>query len=397
LVRSYCRPKWDGFYLQALVDLLQTDRGRDYLASHNVMISQQDFVDRLQAPVRPDLAVAMGRPGAKPVCSGQQIYVDYRQSVLGKIEVLRKLNENDDLLSFFLWVDTDRTGSDGLMTKFAWPSGRKKGPITILPPGTRDVETRFSLTQSPVLASAADQLWTSLRQTGDRVDGAKQRYQTIRAMFAPPDNLALSHFNLGLTDFLLSSVFGYAPQSLVLSSMLDKDVIVNDIDRFVSRVSEVIRVFNRTVDELIANDINPQVKPLPENYLPLFYSCHDDGRRLRLVREVRGKDHFAQTRCKCGRQYEFHLGRETLSIAELARTDRWSPDVCFPAFFNDLVSGFVAGKSSALYLIVIGAVLREVLGKSPVPILVPQNLDYRADQHGASDSLMYQYLAGVRR
>jgi hypothetical protein len=83
----------------------------------------------------------------------------------------------------------------------------------------------------------------------------------------------------------------------------------------------------------------------------------------------------------------------TLSIAEIAETDRWSPDVCFPIFFNDLVSGFVAGKSSAIYLIVLNDVLRQVLDKTPVPILVPKSLGANGSEPPQIDSLIYRYFA----
>jgi hypothetical protein len=88
--------------------------------------------------------------------------------------------------------------------------------------------------------------------------------------------------------------------------------------------------------------------------------------------------------------------KDVLSIAEIAQTDRWSPDVCFPIFFNDLVSGFVAGKSSAIYLIILNAVLHEVLDKKPVPILVPESLRRIGSDATQIDSLLYRYFAESR-
>jgi hypothetical protein len=119
-----------------------------------------------------------------------------------------------------------------------------------------------------------------------------------------------------------------------------------------------------------------------------------DDTRLRLYHYVDGNDHFAVGACKCGQDYRFYLGSSTLSIAEIAETDRWSPDVCFPIFFNDLVSGFVAGKSSAIYLIVLNEVLRQVLDRTPVPILVPKSLGANGSEAPQIDSLIYRYFAG---
>ena len=68
-------------------------------------------------------------------------------------------------------------------------------------------------------------------------------------------------------------------------------------------------------------------------------------------------------------------------------------DVCFP-IFNDLVSGFVAGKSSAIYLMVLNEVLREVFDRRPVPILVPESLRLNGHEAAQIDSLIYRYFAG---
>ena len=63
-----------------------------------------------------------------------------------------------------------------------------------------------------------------------------------------------------------------------------------------------------------------------------------------------------------------------------------------PAFFNDFVSGYVAGKSSALYLLIINDVLQRVLGKTPVPILVPESLGQSNTTPDQVDSLLFSYF-----
>ena len=70
-------------------------------------------------------------------------------------------------------------------------------------------------------------------------------------------------------------------------------------------------------------------------------------------------------------------------------------DVCVPIFMNDLVSGFVAGRSSALYSLVMNEVLRRVLGKRPVPILVPNNDSPIGSGAPQVDSLLHDYLTGI--
>lgn len=381
--------------MRSFIELLDSPSDLEYLSLEGVFVSQRSFVSQLVPPRKPELANQLESKEAPLVCSGQQIYVDYRQSVLSKIEILRELANEEPIFPFFLWLDTDRTGSDNLMTKFAWPKPSKKGPITILPPGTREVEARFAQINPAVVMQAVDRLGTHLRQSNDAVKGAKERYEAVRSIFVEGSKDTLSEFNLRLTTFLLSQVLNYAPRSVVLSHCLGQETFLSAVNQFVNQLDAVISTFNAAVEELRHKGINPQVNPLPENYLPLFYSCHLDGFRLRLSRVSEGQDHFAKGRCKCGAEYKFHLGRQTLAIDEIASTGRWSPDICFPIFFNDLVSGYVAGKSSALYLLVMNKVQRNALGKSPVPVLAPVNVELQARSGIRHDSLMFRYLAGV--
>jgi hypothetical protein len=378
--------------MQTLKDLTNTVEGLRFLESEGVLTSQQEFMSRLNKPVKPNLADDLS-PDKKLVCSGQQVYVDYRQSVLSKIEVLRDMEQNQELFPFFLWVDTDRSGSDNLITKFAWPISSKKGPITILPPRTREIESRFVTLDTSRLMSAADKLETHLRQSEENVQGAKERYQQLRVIFADQTPGSLSEFNLRLTEFLLTNVFGYVPHSVMLSELLGTEVFLEEIDLFVNRIADVVAVFNEAIAALAQRGIDPQVRPLAEHYLPLFFSCEVDNTRLRLYHLIEGNDHFAVTTCKCGQEYRFYLGWNNLSVAEITRTDRWSPDVCFPIFVNDLVSGYVAGKSSAIYLMVMNQVLRKTLNKTPVPILVPNGLELKGTDSNHFDSLIYRYLA----
>ena len=379
--------------MQTLTDLLNSSDGLSFLDSKGVYVNQEQFKDRLSFPINPNLASQFGANDQKLVCSGQQIYVDYHQSVIGKIEALQDMEQDKDLFPFFLWVDTDRSGSDNLMTKFAWPGASKKGAITILPPGTKEVESRFTKIDPSQLSSAIDRLETHLRGSNPKVEGAKEKYLQFRTFFIDGHVETLSAFNLQLTNFLLNHVLGFTPQSIWLSEQLEKPYILDSVNMFLNHVGDVVRVFNEARQSLSENGIDPQVRSLDGEYLPLFYSCVADDRRLRLHHCVDGNDHFAVSTCKCGREYRFHLGKDTLSIAEIAQTGRWSPDVCFPIFFNDLVSGFVAGKSSAIYLMILNDVLRKVLDKNPVPILVPENLRSNGRKPPEIDSLIYRYFA----
>lgn len=377
--------------MKSLTELVNSTAGLSYLESKGVFIDQGKFKDQLETPTNPILADQFGTD-SKLVCSGQQVYVDYQHSVLSKIEVLQEMEGDENLYPFFLWVDTDRSGSDNLITKFAWPGPSKKGAITILPPGTREVEARFARIDGSQLSSAISRLETHLRKSGEKKNGGKEKFLQFRRFFVNGHAETLSEFNQRLTDFLLCEVLGYTPPSVVLSGQLERAFILEEVNLFLNQIEDVVRVFNAVRKSLTQAGIDPQVRPLAEGYLPLFYSCEADNRRLRLYHHIDGDDHFAVNTCKCGREYQFHLGNRDLSVAKIAETERWSLDVCFPIFFNDLVSGYVGGKSSAIYLIILNEVLRDVLNKKPVPILVPESLGVNGNNCDQIDSLIYRYF-----
>jgi hypothetical protein len=378
--------------MQTLADLMNSPQGQQWLATKGVFTSQQQFRESLNVPVRSDLAVTLGVHGKKLICSGQQLYIDYHQSVLSKILSLQEFKDDPSLFPFFLWVDTDRSGSDNLITKFAWPVDSKKGPIRITPSGMKDIESRFVQLDPIQLRSAIDKLGTHLRQSNVVRKSAKSKYLELQTFFDRESAGILSDFNYQVTYFLLNRHLGYSPDAVILSEAINQGLITKEVSLVINHLDEMIKVFNASIQSMQELGIDSQVEIRDQDYLPLFYSCDVDNQRLRLKHVVESGDHFAIGTCKCGEVYRFNLGQSDLSIAEIAKTRRWSPDVLMPAFFNDYVSGYVAGKSSALYLIIINDILRQVLGKNPVPILVPESLGKSNSDPDQVDSLLYDYL-----
>ena len=381
--------------MKSLNELLETASSLDVLEANHVYVDREQFLEQLATPAAPHLATELDSNGQKLICAGQQPYIDYQQSVLSKFDVLREMETQDDLFPLFLWLDTDRCGSDALMTKFAWPVFGKKGPITIQPPQRSEVELRFADVDEAVLASAIDRLGTYLRQIAAQKDvqanpNARERYMQLREMFQSASGVTLSEFNLDLTEHLLQTTQGYTPHSTVLSDLLGKPFLLEALDHLLNRLDRFIAAYNAAVDELVAQGIDPQVSHLREDYLPLFYSCDEDGQRLRLYRRSDGNGrHYASGRCACGAAYSFELGNGSLTAREVTATKRWSPDVNFPALINDQVSGFVAGKSSGLYMMVLNQAMAEALEKTPVPVLLPPRMENGSDE---VDSLLYTYF-----
>ncbi|MGW2370732.1 hypothetical protein ACWCZ5_35385, partial [Streptomyces sp. NPDC001667] len=113
-----------------------------------------------------------------------------------------------------------------------------------------------------------------------------------------------------------------------------------------------------------------------------------DGVRLRLRRVRDGRSTLATAECACGSRYTYPLD----PLDELFATGRWSPDVCLLIFLNDLCSGWIAGKSTAIYTLIFHDVLKKVLGRRPIPVLVPAAL---AQPQAKESRLVHRYVTGA--
>lgn len=384
--------------LLELQDLLASPDGVGFLASHDIYTSHEAFTAQLRAPVQAGLIEPFGAADRKPVYALQQIYIDCTQSMLDRMAILARLEQEADCFPFFLWIDTDLAGTDILMLRLVWPLFEKKASVRLSPAANDARELRSIPIEADRVQQALDKLDIYLSQsiTGRKKVArtqAKARLDELRAVFLQETTGVLSELNHRVTSFLLQRQLGWSPVPMIVSDLLQRDLITAEIDVFLNHLDEVIGVFNHTVEALQAQGIDPKVKPLAEHYLPLHFTCSDCRRRLRLRRETQGHDHYAVAQCKCQRDYRFHLGSRHLSMQDIAQAGAWSPDVCLTLFLNDYVSGYVAGGSSGIYYgLVMKEVLEHVLQKRRIPILLPQPAPDSGHGVGAANSLLYRYL-----
>jgi hypothetical protein len=299
-----------------------------------------------------------------------------------------------------LWIDTDLAKTDALMLRFFWPLFGKKMSVRLSAGAYDNCELRFVPFETARVQQALDKLSTYLGQsiTGrKKVTRAKVRdgFEQLKAVFLQQSGGVLSQLNHRVAYFLLNNQAGLNPSSIIVSDLIGQDFITAEINQFLNHLDEAIVVFNAAVERLRATDIDPKVKPLAADYLPLHVSCEDCHRRLRLHREAQGDDQFAVATCRCQQPYRFYLGNGQLSIDEIVQAVAWSPDVCLTLFMNDFVSGYIGGGSSGLYYgLVMKEVLEKVLNKRRVPILLPQPTALDSSEPEQFDSLLYRYLMG---
>jgi hypothetical protein len=374
--------------------LLAEEPGRELLRSHGIYTEPDAFAAALAPPAEPGLTALLGLPpDALLVHIGQQVCADYHPSVVAKFETAG-LVEHLGATPAFLWHDADRAGSEHYGMRIVIPSGDGHRGLWLAHRSLAERELRFVPVEPGRLEEALAGLgrWLASRAGARRHDG-RARLDDLAAAIGARSQDTLSAVNGAISGHLLGAALGISPPVAYLSTMLSAGVLTDAVNAYLAALDDVVAVFNESLEALRIAGVDPGLKPLGDDHLPLFYSCPASGTRLRLRHERSLTDHWGTARCRCGEEHRFHLGSREPSLGELEPTGRWSPDISLPVHHNELASGWVVGRSSALYGMVFNAVGERALGRRPIPALVaPGLLGGDADPDGEPLSLLLKHL-----
>jgi hypothetical protein len=379
--------------MRTLFDLLDTDSGRGFLAERGLFTDVDDFRAALQPPAGDALTEAAGLPpGAPLVHIGQQVCADYAPWTLTKFAAGAQLSAYDDAAPVLLWHDMYSAEAERYGQRLVLPSGSKLRGIWFAPRSAGGCEPRFVPVPPATLDQALRELSGWLEQAvKDRPRperaAARERMDALADAVRAAEPETLGEVDRAFATFLLRHRLGVELPAVTLSALLDRGAFTASLDAYLERLDDVVAVFNEAVDELVAADVDPQVRPLPKDHLPLHYSCPADGTRLRLRRD--GGDAVAT--CRCGTSYRFALDG---GLAELGASGRWSPDVSLPVHCNDLASGWIVGRSTALYGLVLNAVVTKVLDGRPIPGWIPPDLSSAPRPGSEPPTLLVDHLLG---
>jgi hypothetical protein len=383
--------------MHSLRELISSAGGRRLLESRGVFTETDIFLQRLEPPRSPDLAEALGLDANLPlVYAGQQTLADLPASVLAKFRSARDLATRGASAPL-LWLDTDRAGSTKLATTIVWPAEPQPASIRLIPQRLAERESRFA----GVGHDRLQQVFSWLRErldetlTGEARVGAAERLDRFSAAVAENRPGTLAEVNRNIGEFLLRERLAFAPPSATISQLSSLEAFRLTLREALASLDEVTAVFNETIALLLRLDVDPQVSPLSESYLPLRTSCPECHARLPLSRASERGATYAVGRCSCGGHARFRLGDGTPGLGELEETELWSVDVTLPIYLNEMASGVVAGKSSALYGLVLNEVLECVLRRPPIPIVVPSELAEEEPSGLPGDSLLHRFLVGT--
>jgi hypothetical protein len=377
--------------MRSLGELMASEDGLSLLETRGILTSEESFVGSLLPPSDGRLAERVGvAPSQALVYAAHQLMADYPESVSAKLRAARQIAGRPDVSAVLLWLDMDRAGADRMAggSVVRGPGGILK--MRLAARRHDDKEVRFVPVDPEHLDETVRKIEAWARQHGPAGGRLVQMAERLREV--SPRTLAEA--NMAVTSYLLRDHLEMIPPFVLVSDLADRGFLTGTLNDIVNAIDDVVIVFNAATDSLLAADVDPQVHRLRPDYLPLHYSCDRDDRRCSLSRVRSGVDTFAVARCACGAFYRFHLGSRSLSVGELAATGRWSTDVTLPIYLNDLASGIVAGRSSAMYGMVLNEVLEKVLGRRPVPMLLPPDLPGVLAARAETESLLQRYVMG---
>jgi hypothetical protein len=380
--------------MDSLAELLASARGAALLEERGVLTDASAFAERLRPPARTELADLLGVPSDRHlVYVGQQVCADLSFATAAKFAAARELAIDFDVTPAILWHDMDSTRSERYGARMVLPTAKRLHGIWLVPRQSTDVEPRFVAVERAALEAAFADLstWAENARPGDR-EAARAQVSRLAAVALADDLTTLAQVTRGIATTLLREELGLEAPAVSASEMVAAGLLVDAVEEYLANLDDVVRVFNDAVAELLAEGVDPLVRPLPPDYLPLRFSCPRDDTRLRLARERRGQDIFATATCHCGESYAFHLGGRRATLGELTETGRWSIDVSMPIHHNHLASGWIAGRSTALYGLVFNEVLIRVLGRMPIPVFAPLELTDAAARDGSAETLLVRHL-----
>jgi len=378
--------------VRAFTELLENARDVAFLEDRGLFTDPEAFAARLAPPADPRLADRLGvAPGQPLAYVGQQPASDYGATTLAKFAAARA-EALPGVMTAIIWHDADRAASERLAMRIVLPLGRRRRGIWLAARALGDREARWVPVERAQLLDAVAQLheWAENALPADR-EAAHRRVDQLAEALLAPDVDTVARACAALATVMLREQLGLSAPAVFVSELVGAGLLDAALDVYLARLDDVVRVFNGVRDELLARDIDPRVRALGEDHLPLHLSCRVDRARLRLVHERRGRDHFAVATCRCGQAYRFHLGHGEPSLGELAGTTDWSPDISLPVLHDHLMSGWIAGRSSGAYGIVLNAVTERVFERPPVPAYLPPGL---VGDAGHPRSLLVAYLTG---
>ncbi len=118
------------------------------------------------------------------------------------------------------------------------------------------------------LAETAGRLERIIRSAPGASGVRLARFEKLRQLIEAGGTLA--ELSRRLTDFILDETMAFRPRPVLVSDLIASGELTPALEAILNRLPEFIATFNERIRSLQALDIEPKIRPLADDYLPLF-------------------------------------------------------------------------------------------------------------------------------
>jgi hypothetical protein len=322
------------------------------------------------------------------IWSGQQAYIDYSLGVVSKLEALNSIA--DDGQALFGLVGYDFFGSDGMISQTRIPtalpnvkdnlmgirihykSKRKHKDMRFIPPPDKkqldDAHPKMKGTLKMAFKYIGDQITPSeKREAFQRLGNILEDYE-----YARTHSRSVADFNT-IWAVRVFRRLGYKVLFCEMDKLLDQEELSTCVAETLGRTIRENHLFVESVNQILrkAGDCDLRISHQELGYVPIFMTDEITGKRFPLKCNKIGPDHFLVSEANYG--FKVNIGTAADEDVQAFLEDykgRWSPNVFLPLFmYRCGFHGFVSGRSSLKYSIVIGHVMEKVFEEKHPPNL----------------------------
>jgi hypothetical protein len=168
----------------------------------------------------------------------------------------------------------DSTQSERYGARIVVPSAKRTRGIWLVSKELEELEPRFIPVDRAHLEAVVADLgnWARSAVSGDRRE-ARDRLLRLSDALLAPHVTTLADADRAIVSLVLRDALGFDATATYASQMVASGLLVDSVAEYVAAVDDVVHVFNKAIDRLVAADVDPQVRPLPPDHLPLRFSC----------------------------------------------------------------------------------------------------------------------------
>lgn len=355
------------------IELIKTPRIRDFLIENNVYLDEKEFIEN----------ILKNKQKIPKIYAAHQVSVDYKWSNVAKFVDLINLKKKYSIAADIILSDIDQPCNktiDGTVGVH-WPFRLNNQGVNLVSKKNRNAEIRFINIREVDFQNFI----LSLKQSTKSTDSFEQKIEDLKKIYElSAGNLASFNYMLSkkiINHYLKNEMTYLLAHEMILKKKKIMQIIANKYIEYNVKFNMEINTINQLIPHL-------GLRTRRENELPFFMTCSNDYYRNRLCHRTIENKIYGIATCKiCDR--EIMINFDNLSEADV---NYLSPDISSLIYTSDEYDGYVGGISSAIYIIILNNISRQLLNTPVKPTLIPPSLFNKCAEFREHDSLFYNFI-----